>query len=65
MLELIREGALKLDGCVRLVLDMSAVNEKKQGLLDVRETQKAVVEFVNEPGVKERLSDREMRVLVF
>lgn len=65
MLELMREGALKLDGCVRLVLDMSAVNEKKQGLLDVRETQKAVVEFVNEPGVKERLSDGEMRVLVF
>ncbi|TGZ80197.1 hypothetical protein EX30DRAFT_320519 [Ascodesmis nigricans] len=65
MLELMKEGALKLDGCVRLVMDLSAVNEKKQGLLDVKDTQKGVVEFVNEEGVKGRLERGEMKVLVF
>lgn len=58
------KGALKLDGVAAIVLDMSVVNEKQQGIFDIRETQKDVLDLLNEPVIKARLGEQ-IKVLVF
>ena len=64
VLALIREGALKLDHISAIVLDMSAENEKQQGIFDIRETQKDVLDLLNEPALKLRLGEK-TKVLIF
>ncbi|KAF8538896.1 U3-containing 90S pre-ribosomal complex subunit-domain containing protein, partial [Trichophaea hybrida] len=54
MLALIREGSLKLDDVTAIVLDMSAINEKQQGIFDIRETHKDVLDLLNESVIKSR-----------
>ena len=44
---------------------MSAVNEKKQGLFDVKEVNGFVLDQLNEPAIKEKLSTGDIRLLVF
>lgn len=57
-------GALKLDDLQAVVLDMSAINEKQQGIFDIRETCASVLDLLNEPKVKERLGE-ETKLLVY
>lgn len=64
ILELLRDGCLKTDKLVRIVLDMSAVNEKKQGLFDIKEVNKHVLDMLNEEAIKERLGEG-VKLLVY
>lgn len=57
-------GALKLDEVTAVVLDMSAMNEKQQGIFDIRETQKDVLDLLNYSAIKSRLGDQ-IKLLVF
>lgn len=50
---------------MRIVLDMSAVNEKKQGLFDIKEVNKFVMDLLNYPAFKERLEGGEMKLLIY
>ena len=47
-----------------VILDMSAMNEKKQSLFDIRETQKSVLDLLNEPLIRSRLGEQ-TRLLVY
>jgi len=58
------EGALKLDDLHAVVLDMSTINEKQQGIFDIRETHKDVLGLLNEPVMKIRLGDK-TKLLVY
>ncbi|KAI5786276.1 U3-containing 90S pre-ribosomal complex subunit-domain containing protein [Pyronema domesticum] len=64
LLALILEGSLKLDYVDTVVLDMSGVNEKQQGIFDIRETHKDVLDLLNTPLVKSRL-DGKMKLLAY
>jgi len=64
ILDLIRAGALKVETLATVVLDMSATNEKKQNLFDIRETQKSVLDLLNEPLIRSRLGEH-IRLLVY
>lgn len=57
-------GSLKLDYVDTVVLDMSGVNEKQQGIFDIRETHKDVLDLLNTPLVKSRL-DGKMKLLAY
>jgi protein CMS1 len=57
-------GALKLDRLDSVVLDMSAVNEKQQGIFDIRETHKDMLDLLNEPVIKSGLGDK-IKLLVY
>lgn len=64
ILDLIKDGVLKTDNLNTIVVDLSAVNEKKQGILDIHETAKSVFELLNEPRVKVKPGD-EIRILAY
>ncbi|KAI5777369.1 U3-containing 90S pre-ribosomal complex subunit-domain containing protein [Geopyxis carbonaria] len=57
VLDLVRCGALKTGALCRIVLDVSVVNEKQQGLLDIKETLQGLLDLLNEPGIKSRLGE--------
>ena len=50
-------GALSMGQVKRIVIDASHINQKKQGILDMRETQEALVQFLTKPGIKTRYGD--------
>ncbi|KAA8899775.1 U3-containing 90S pre-ribosomal complex subunit-domain containing protein [Sphaerosporella brunnea] len=64
ILALIREGALKLERLDAIVLDMSGLNKKRQGIFDIRETHKDILDLLNEPVIKSSLGDK-IRLLVY
>jgi protein CMS1 len=51
----VNTGSLKLDGVDVIVLDVSGVNEKQQGIFDIRETHKDVLDLLNAAPVKSLL----------
>jgi hypothetical protein len=57
-------GSLKLDYVDTMVLDMSGVNEKQQGIFDIRETHKDVLDLLNTPLVKSQLEGK-MKLLAY
>jgi protein CMS1 len=57
-------GALKIDRLDSVVLDMSAVNEKRQGIFDIRETHKDMLDLLNEPVIKSGLGDK-IKLLIY
>jgi len=57
-------GALKFDDVTAMVLDMSAINEKQQGIFDIRETHKDTLDLLNESVIKSRLGDQ-IKLLVY
>lgn len=65
VLDLVKGGALRLEGLKRVVLDASYVDEKKRVLLDDKETFLRVVEFLNLEELKGRLVRGDVEILVF
>jgi protein CMS1 len=57
-------GALKLDKLEAMVLDMSAMNEKRQGIFDIRETHKDMLDLLNEPVIRSNLGSK-IKLLVY
>lgn len=52
--DLLDEGALSAKHLKRIVVDASHVDQKKRGILDMRETQIPLVRLLSRPKFKER-----------
>ncbi|QUC19847.1 uncharacterized protein UV8b_04088 [Ustilaginoidea virens] len=55
--ELIDIGALSLDHLERVVVDASHVDQKKRGIMDMKDTLMPLATFLTRPELKERYSD--------
>lgn len=47
-------GALSLEKLERIVIDGSHIDQKKRGILDMKETQVPLMQFLNRNGLKDR-----------
>jgi len=56
--DLVKDEALQLKALERIVIDASALNDKNQGIFDIRETYSALMELLKHPSVKERLGEQ-------
>ncbi|KAI9776028.1 MAG: hypothetical protein M1839_000630 [Geoglossum umbratile] len=54
LVDLLSDGALSLEKLQRLVVDCSHIDQKKRGILDIRELQVPLMELLNRRGLKER-----------
>ncbi|KZF24270.1 hypothetical protein L228DRAFT_245179 [Xylona heveae TC161] len=54
LIDLIDEGALSMDKLERIVIDSSHIDQKKRGILDMKDTQIPLLKFLNRPEVKSR-----------
>ncbi|KID89363.1 DNA/RNA helicase, DEAD/DEAH box type [Metarhizium guizhouense ARSEF 977] len=54
LIELIDNGALSLDNLQRLVVDASHVDQKKRGIMDMKDTMMPLARFLTRPEFKER-----------
>jgi len=52
--DLLDEGALSAKHLKRIIIDASYVDQKKRGILDMRETQIPLVKLLSQPKFKER-----------
>lgn len=50
-------GALSLDHLERVVVDASHVDQKKRGIMDMKDTLMPLATFLTRPELKERYSD--------
>jgi len=57
LMELIENGALSLDNLQRLVVDASHVDQKKRGVLDMKDTMMPLARFLVRDEFKERYVD--------
>jgi U3-containing 90S pre-ribosomal complex subunit len=55
-------GVLSLEKLQRLVVDCSHIDQKKRGILDMRELQIPLMELLNRQGLKERYTAPEDKV---
>ncbi|KAG0632793.1 U3-containing 90S pre-ribosomal complex subunit-domain containing protein [Tuber brumale] len=65
ILELLKEGVLKVDELKNVVIDASYVDKKGFGAFDIRETQKGIMEILGFAGVKARFESGEGRVMFY
>lgn len=65
ILDLLKEGALKVDELKNVVIDASHVDKKGFGVFDVRDTQKGVTEILGFAGVKARFESGEGRIMFY
>lgn len=64
--DLVEAGALKMSEVKRLVFDLSYLDEKRRGLLDMKDVLEAVLGLIRVEEVRKRLEeDDEPKVLVF
>ncbi|KAH8802779.1 U3-containing 90S pre-ribosomal complex subunit-domain containing protein [Xylogone sp. PMI_703] len=65
--DLIEQGALAIDRLERIVIDASYVDQKKRGILEIRETQVSLTLLLGRPDIKTRLGSTEnaIRLLFF
>lgn len=59
LIELIENGALSLGNLQRLVVDASHVDQKKRGVMDMKDTMMPLAQFLTRPEFKERYGDEE------
>ncbi|KAH0563418.1 csm1-like protein [Trichoglossum hirsutum] len=59
LIDLLNEGVLSIEKLQRLVVDCSYMDQKKRGILDMRETQAPLMELLNRQGLKERYAASE------
>ncbi|KAI1261588.1 U3-containing 90S pre-ribosomal complex subunit-domain containing protein [Xylariaceae sp. FL1019] len=57
--DLLESGALKLDKLERIVVDASHIDQKKRGIMDMKETMLPLVRWLSRPEFKERYVDPE------
>ncbi|KAI9769422.1 MAG: hypothetical protein M1840_004124 [Geoglossum simile] len=62
LIGLLNEGVLSLEKLQRLVVDCSHIDQKKRGILDMRELQIPLMELLNRQGLKERYTASEDKV---
>ncbi|OTA27806.1 hypothetical protein BTJ68_10404 [Hortaea werneckii EXF-2000] len=62
IIDLLDNGALKLDNLERIVLDASHIDAKKRGVLDMQDTQPQVVKLLSRQELKERYGVEEGKV---
>jgi protein CMS1 len=55
--ELTYAGALSLEHLKRLVVDASHIDQKKRGVLDMKDTVMPLARFLSRPDLKERYGD--------
>ena len=55
-------GALKVECLDGIVIDFSHVDQKKRGVLDMKETQKPLMDLLNHPALKHRYGVDENRI---
>ncbi|PWW79965.1 hypothetical protein C7212DRAFT_307791 [Tuber magnatum] len=65
ILDLLKQGVLKVDQLKNVVIDASYVDKKGFGVFDVRETQKGVMEILGFAGVKARFQSGEGRIMFY
>lgn len=52
-------GALSIDKLERIVVDASHIDQKKRGVLDMKETQVPLVHWLNRKELKEKFGQRD------
>ncbi|GAP93311.1 putative replication regulator protein [Rosellinia necatrix] len=57
--DLVDSGALKLDKLERLVVDASHIDQKKRGIMDMKETMIPLVRWLSRPEFKEKYTEPE------
>lgn len=59
LMDLMENGALSIDSLKRIVVDASHIDQKKRGIMDMRETMMPLVQLLTKKSLKERYSDAE------
>ncbi|OQO00574.1 hypothetical protein B0A48_13064 [Cryoendolithus antarcticus] len=62
IIDLLDEGALKSDYVERILVDASHIDQKKRGLLDMKETQVPLVDLLTRPEFRERYGAADCKV---
>ncbi|KAL7268638.1 Protein cms1 [Rhizina undulata] len=65
ILDLIKEDVLHIEELKQIVVDASHVDKKNYGIFDIRETQKALLDFLNFSEVRRRLDDGSTKILFY
>lgn len=65
IMDLIKEDALKIDSLRRIIIDASHIDQKKRGIFDIKETQKAMMDLLCYDKLKSRVLDREAVILFY
>ncbi|KAK0628699.1 U3-containing 90S pre-ribosomal complex subunit-domain containing protein [Bombardia bombarda] len=66
LIDLIENGALSLESLKRVVIDASHIDQKKRGIVDMRETMLPLVNMLSRKELKEKFTDPEQPVdLIF
>jgi protein CMS1 len=59
---LVLVGALAIDRLERIVIDVSHIDQKKRGILDMRETQVPLIKWLSRNELKGRFSAGEGKI---
>lgn len=62
LIDLLEDGALSIEHLERVVVDASHIDQKKRGILDMKETQTPLVQLLSRVQLKERYGPGEKRV---
>ncbi|KAI9716086.1 MAG: hypothetical protein M1812_005513 [Candelaria pacifica] len=67
LIDLLTEGALSIEKLERVVIDCSHIDQKKRGILDMRETQLPLVQLLSRDNISRRYgtSDEGIRLLFY
>ena len=67
LVDLIEKGALQTTALRNIILDVSALDQKRRSIFDMTELVEPLLKLLSMPGVKDRLGDDQdkARVLVF
>ena len=58
--DLLEDGALSAKHLRRIIVDASYIDQKKRGILDMKETQMPLVNLLTRKDLRERYEDDEM-----
>lgn len=58
--DLLEDGALSVKHLKRIIVDASYIDQKKRGILDMKETQMPLVKLLTRSDLRERWEDEDM-----
>jgi protein CMS1 len=58
--DLLEDGALSAKHLKRIIVDASYIDQKKRGILDMKETELPLVKLLTRKDLRERYEDEEM-----
>lgn len=63
--DLLEDGALSAKHLKRIIVDASYIDQKKRGILDMKETQMPLVKLLTRKDLRERYEDKMLSTKLF